>query len=301
MPVNMNYLMNGIINCKNKQKLYFVFKFYNFMVIFNYCISMSLFVSSKKQMKISKTSSRSCNGACKTKTRSNLATKLNVMIINAFQMGNDSNPLSPSTQQALALKDVSYMSIYEWIEMIEANGLYEHLFSVGHSDSLAKRVTALCKLLTKDGILRSLVMMDGHGRTLYLVIICLLHMGYTQEDIEGNIKVVDIDDGAVMWHNKFFPRGIESIESDIFDSYKEQMKVNPDTVFYFNFCGIKYEDNCHKVRDIMGINPNIMVSFSMERAAKKCKYIVMLKSYCDKNCVLVDDGNRLDFPTYITS
>lgn len=235
-----------------------------------------------------------------TRSTNNVASRFMVMIINAFQKSNDSNPLSPSLGQAIALDDLSQKDIYEWVEMIEVNELDKYLFSVGHYNSLVKRVERLCELLTKDGNIKPLVMMDGHGRTLYFIIICLIHMGYTQEDIENKIKVVDIDDGAIMWHEKFFPSGVICDRSNIFDTYEKEMKINPDTVFYFNFCGIKSEENSIKCRQILSTNSNVMLSFSMERAAKTCKYINELQSFCDKNCDLIDDGRRNEFPTYIS-
>ena len=246
------------------------------------------------------TSSSTRAGKTLRQGRSNAHDAVYTILFNAFGQGTEKNPLKPSTHQALALNGFPKMSIFVWYTYININNIDMYLFGVGgHQESLQIRVNALCTMLTKDGKLRPLVMMDGHGRTLYLVIKFLFENGYTEEEINGNIKVVDIDEGAVMWHERFFPSGVETFDIDIFDAYEKQMKINQESVFYFNFCGIKTKENCSKSIKIMRENSNVMLSFSLERNAKHSDHIQELDSFCQRECFSVLDNRQHEFPTYI--
>lgn len=241
-----------------------------------------------------------CAGKSSRRSNDNPLVKITTMIINAFQKSCDRNPLSPSLDQAQGLNGIPKFNICSWMANLHKNNLDDILFNVGGNyDSLQIRVDVLCKFLTKGEKIRPLVLMDGHGRTLYLIMLNLLRNGFTEEEINGKIKVVDISDGAVMWHERFFPIGVETYQMDIFDAYEIETMINPDTVFYFNFCGIKTEDNCIKCCDIFEANRNVMVSFSMARKAKDCSFIIDLNEYCSRQCKLVDDGRSLSFPTFV--
>lgn len=323
MLVNMDYQRNGTIKY-NAQKLKFLIVFTS-LRHHNLCCSFSsLFRETLSRMPrprdvhhpgVEGSGTKAVKRSKRPVTRRSRTTMDDQVkiVIRALVEGTDgANPLSPSTQQAIMLAREGYRKprLIRWMRMIdpEYGGLALYMFQDGYIDSLTIRVAALCDKIARYGQLQPLVMLDGHGRTLFLVIRNLISRGFSPEDIAGKITLVDSSEGAAMWHRAFVPDEIEKIEEDVFETYWRDRLSNPErgTFFYFNFCGIgngeseeRTKEKCDMLMQIMDVDSEVMLSFSLARAAKVSAPIQELKAFCDSDCELVDDGRGEDFPTYI--
>jgi hypothetical protein len=190
-------------------------------------------------------------------------------IVNAFSLDGDAvggveNPLMPSCQQAQRLPaECRQMDIESWYSMIRYQpDVSNQLFRHGHNESLRHRARGLAQMMTQGERLRSVVIMDGHGRFLYDLIRALRKQGVTFAQMDGLITVVDNAEGPHMWHEAFFPKGVNSVYEDIVD----YVRVHPDHIAYLNFCGIGSMDTSVRVQALLAtrVRETTLLSFETQ-------------------------------------
>ncbi len=137
-----------------------------------------------------------------------------------------------------------HFNMKQWIYLMNFNNSYTNLFIDGDKKiDLINRV----RLIFKEMYMRkstNIVVFDGHGRTIFLLIQFMYAYNY-----EFNIKVYEILKGTYSWHVDFFPsepnetgKRLINIEGDIqnlINGTYEDITLNlTDTLVYLNFCGI---------------------------------------------------------------
>jgi hypothetical protein len=108
-------------------------------------------------------------------------------------------------------------------------------------DNLAKRVIVNILRIVTDNSITHILMMDGHGRTLYLT---LKFLYICRELIEpdrfnqliNNIYVAEITDSVHEFHEYCFPTEINCVKNDVFNVIATLPLDN--TLIYLNFCGL---------------------------------------------------------------
>ena len=223
------------------------------------------------------------------------------------------NGIKPSEENVMHLP-YPYLkwTIEEWYTFIKFNEeLLTALFKTGFYDSLIERTRQLAEwMLRPDGMIRPIILMDGHGRTVFCLISALLDLGVLFEAMVNKIIVIELDECVHEWHTKFLPEGVISINDDIFrimnDIMCEGITIRPiesrndfcwvsgsnygvvtlnwpsEIVLYANFCGILQEEsNLHNVRKYMvdwmkqTLTPSAMLSFSVVRGAAEGRVKVL--------------------------
>ncbi|ETO36782.1 hypothetical protein RFI_00283 [Reticulomyxa filosa] len=165
-----------------------------------------------------------------------------------------------------------------------------------HTD-LEKRAEAVAELLVK-GKFKTLRLMDGHGRILFLILRHLI--ARKEEDFVNSLEIelVDTDAGVHAYHKgAFVGKGCENIKAickDILD-----MKISPTTLVYLNFCGIihsieKAEAFCEKYEKKQ---ISFVLSFST-RNIENSEPISNLKKALDIVFIKLETG-RNNFLTYM--
>ena len=132
-------------------------------------------------------------------------------------------PLTPFSYNALSNR--------EWLIALGPTPfLYWGLESVVLRDEEA-RALAIVEELSRTGQ-RHVTMMDGHGRMLHQILLCIRQRWPTILD-QFTFTVVDLDRRVHAWHELFFPRTVQNVCANLFDV--------PDRLtglVYFNFCSI---------------------------------------------------------------
>jgi len=200
------------------------------------------------------------------------------------------NPLQPNKYELLSLKNnkelvkfISESTRLDWILNIDLDMLFQRSNSKESFD----------KIKFKDQYLRAknlvdmiedhdeIVLMDGHGRFIVLLIILLYRK---KPEIAEKIRIIVVDNFldkeknpvVTEWHKLFFPKSITCVQDNIYN-----YKPSNSRLVYLNFCGIggdkgitsflNYLNKCEK-------GNNLLLSFSVLRAAKNT-----LKKIIDKS------------------
>ncbi|ETO01891.1 histon H1 [Reticulomyxa filosa] len=143
---------------------------------------------------------------------------------------------------------------------------------------LEKRAEAVAQLLIK-GNFKTLRLMDGHGRILFLILKHLIDQ--KREDLVDSLKIelVDIDADVHAYHKGVFVgegcKNIKVIHKDVLD-----MGISPATLVYLNFCGIaKSVKKVETFREEYKKQQiSFVLSFSISRNAAKSIPIINLKN-----------------------
>ncbi len=132
----------------------------------------------------------------------------------------------------------------QWIYLMNFNDSYTKLFiDRNKKTDLINRVRLIFKEMYMKKM-TNIVVFDGHGRTIYLLIQFMYAYNY-----EFNIKVYEILKSTYLWHVDFFPSEpnengtrLINIEGDIqnlINGEQQVIKQNlRNTLVYLNFCGI---------------------------------------------------------------
>lgn len=271
------------------------------------------------------------------RTRNSGMTEIEIVIC-AFARDTSAveGPFVPSTQQALALENFPKKTIEDWWHFMHHDAI-ENALWYGHDtkESLKIRTEYIAKMMIQgDGTLRHIVFLDGHGRTLLLLIDALLEKGVPFSAMDNVFTVVEQTEGGQMWHERFFPQGISCIYGDIFGvidgTYEppdespvtspvglfdeesddedctsapmEEEKlpipvVDDTTVVYLNFCGIAkaLTQTCLCLYERP--SKTTVVSYSYSRAARVDGCAVHEFHGIMSECELVDDRDGI-FYTY---
>ncbi len=146
----------------------------------------------------------------------------------------------------------------EWIQLMET--ALDILFSGVNSTSSKKedqieRAKAIANLMAGGEARRiddqrtTIILMDGHGRFLYLL---MKELQTISEELLNRCKffVYDINATVTEWHKKFFPRSCTSKTLNILNMNPlELVDPNPESernlknILYLNFCGIGPQKN----------------------------------------------------------
>lgn len=139
------------------------------------------------------------------------------------------------------------LTLTQWINLMNYNNSWTNLFM---DYDKRKDLTIRVKLIFKDMIIRNskkLILFDGHGRTIFLLL-QFMHVYNYFFDIE----VYEITEFTHNWHEYFFPsletKGYKIINKreniqNLIDVPPESPVARPpenirDTTLYLNFCGI---------------------------------------------------------------
>lgn len=140
--------------------------------------------------------------------------------------------------------------------------------------NLLKRVIVLIHRIVMDGSITSVILLDGHGRTLYLLLqglkICEdLIEPERLAQLKQNITVVEATDEVQEFHENCFPTEVTCVQSDVFDHLAG---VNFDsTLVYLNFCGLgipgvknSLRTTVDRLTELIDAHPpHLMVSYAM--------------------------------------
>jgi hypothetical protein len=122
-----------------------------------------------------------------------------------------------------------------------------------------------------------LILMDGHGRSLYYLLHYLYEMPL-HTPIE--IVVVECDDVVQRWHDTFFPVHesvgaqvtVRLVHDDMFAFLRQQDEAAmAASVVYLNFCGIgdSFDDLTHTLHTATLAHDSIFLSASYDRGSRK--------------------------------
>lgn len=226
----------------------------------------------------------------------------------------------PTSHQVFELKDakkiwmipmMNNMTMTEWYysEFI-CDGLFSQEQFIRKKESLRIRTENLVSFLFKKygPDLCPIVMMDGHGRTLYMFIDSykrkLENSGYSSVEVEKKINnleitIVDIDEHSHEWHKEFFPVKVKSKKIDVFEFINTQPS---DTFFYLNFCGAKnvQDQTIALIKRFETENRSIAVSFmiKMQEGKDRENKPRKLMDFSEKYGIDIDN-KREDFKSYM--
>jgi hypothetical protein len=108
--------------------------------------------------------------------------------------------------------------------------------------------------------------LDGHGRTLYLLLHHIYQKNISEKKIVESISLTffEIDRYTQMWHNIFFPQrrpkfndprltavSITPIFRDILDPYYDNIERLKEKILYLNFLSLGNEDQISKLKNIV--------------------------------------------------
>ena len=253
------------------------------------------------------------------------------LILMALTEGNRIKPTQYNVRQLPDLK----WTIEEWYTFLKFNEeLLTALFQTGFCASLHERSRCLAEwMLGPDGTIRPIVLMDGHGRTVFCLISALLDLGVSFEAMINKIIVIELDEWVHEWHTKFLPEGVISIRDDIFHIMNDIMyggiTIGPtespndfcwipgshegvvtlncpsEIVLYANFCGILQEEsNLHNLRKYMfdwmkeTLTPSAMLSFSVVRGAGEGR-VKVLHDELSGNFPQIDLERKDEFVSFV--
>ena len=140
--------------------------------------------------------------------------------------------------------------------------------------NLLKRVIVLVQRIVMDNSITSVILLDGHGRTLYLLLqglkICEdLIEPERLAQLKQNITVVEATDAVQEFHENCFPNEVTCVQSDVFTHLRG---INFDsTLVYLNFCGLgipgvknSLRTTVNRLTELIDTNPpHLMVSYAM--------------------------------------
>lgn len=246
----------------------------------------------------------------------------------------DEDRIKPSEKSVKLLPKVEW-SIVEWYTFFKFNKeLLTALFKTGFYDSLIERTRHLANwMIRPDGMIRPIILMDGHGRTVFCLISALLNLGVSFEAMINKIIVIELDEWVHEWHTKFLPEGVISIRDDIFHIMNDIMcggiTIRPymspkdfcwisgndegvvtitsvsDVVLYANFCGILQQDsNLDNLRKYIfdrikhTLTPSTMLSFSVVRGAGEGR-VKVLHDELSGNFPQIDLERKDEFVSFV--
>jgi hypothetical protein len=132
---------------------------------------------------------------------------------------------------------------YEWINHLTAHNV---LFCRwGTLPDLLERCVALIMELVNANK-RTIITMDGHGRTVYMLIALIQYVRMTYGVLTEPVRIVicEIDDTVQRWHEQFFPIHQEPLDGIQIIAQKINIltSITPDdlvnSVIYYNFCSL---------------------------------------------------------------
>jgi len=115
---------------------------------------------------------------------------------------------------------------------------------------LVQRCYSIVNYIIQNPNINNLVLLDGHGRTIALIVYLLQSLSSRMEQRNLDIIIFEIDEITHEWHTEFFPTNRELIGSfnvqlvnfynDILDPsiINTDTLRNNDTLIYYNFCAI---------------------------------------------------------------
>jgi hypothetical protein len=179
----------------------------------------------------------------------------------------------PNKHDVSVVKICKKLTRRQWVINNE-NTLYQGIHFKKISDQQKRAEILLDQLLFNK--LKSLCLMDGHGRFLYQILYLIYYN--IKYKILKNLKifVCEIDSESHKYHKKTFPKNVKVIKEDIF---KIANKYNDKhTIFYYNFCSFGKNYNYIIENVIREINKNhlIMITFHVRRADYLYKFANLL-------------------------
>jgi len=191
-------------------------------------------------------------------------------ILSGFK--NNKNPLQPTKEQVNELKYniqtsnfLRSLTPYKWGQILDK---HKDLLFIGKSKSKISdqedRAEQLAQRILANPKIKTLILMDGHGRFLLTLI---KKLGLRANHL--SITVVDINSTVVEWHKYFFPKNVESKEDNIFNYEPSETQI-----VYMNFCGIgglkgqqAFANYLAKIKKSPSYTKELFVSFSTARRA----------------------------------
>lgn len=194
---------------------------------------------------------------------------------NIIKIDDNYNSYQPTRDQCKKLErkmsqqkyDLSRKTIIEWLDFMMSRGeeFPTILFPNGEVYSEQKRrAKYLIEQVIKTSA-KEIVLLDGHGRMLFLVLSLLREHDLLQQ---VSITVVDSDEGAHEWHELFFPEGVSSINEDLFQYVKKTPTKN--MYIYANFCGLM--GNTQELVDLIDQVDGNQLMISMSTRCCKCNH-----------------------------
>ena len=214
------------------------------------------------------------------------------------------NPLQPNKYELISLKDneelvkfISESSRLDWILNIDIDMLFQRSNSKESFDKIKFKDQYLRAKNLVDMIKdhEEIVLIDGHGRFVVLLIILLYRK---KPEIAEKIKIIVVDNFldkekipvVTEWHKLFFTKSITCVQDNIYN-----YKPTNSRLVYLNFCGIggdkgitsflNFLNKCEK-------GNNLLLSFSVLRAAKNTLKKIMDKS---KEEIGINDNSNIYF------
>jgi hypothetical protein len=156
-------------------------------------------------------------------------------------------------------------------------------------ENLEERMTIINEILLEYVHLTSIVMLDGHGRNVYMYK-NLIHFGkfrkYKQlKKIKTHIP--ELDSITHKTHKLIYPKNVQHHKYNIIDYCN---KYNDGTaLFYYDFCNINNNHEMIEEHIKSEINKNhpFMISFSTRKSEKYKD----LKNLLNENCDFINRGN----------
>jgi hypothetical protein len=148
-------------------------------------------------------------------------------------------------KEFLNFAELPKFTMEQWIILMNNNNNYNKLFfDQDKRIDLINRV----RLIFKEMFMRQqteIILLDGHGRTIFLLIQFMHVYNY-----KFNIKVYEISDPTHLWHEDFFPTLPDPVNNNVLVNINESIEqlistpelceANlPNRLVYLNFCGIQ--------------------------------------------------------------
>jgi hypothetical protein len=177
----------------------------------------------------------------------------------------DGNSLQPSEHSHMLLRhfvnsgqiiNPRSLSNSEWMNLMgDGNGLFRNVLGSTREDQFL-RARSIAQTLIETGN-RTVSLMDGHGRIIYLILWHLRNQGVNIDDYR--FQIFDLDNDVNAWHARFLPTSVTVLPQDIFANRAELQGV-----VYFNFCGIGdfVSQTRRTITDLVGQGRSVYLSFS---------------------------------------
>lgn len=165
------------------------------------------------------------------------------------------------------------LNIDDWLD----SKIGAFLINVKNQDqvnNLLKRVIQLLYRIVFDSTITSIVMLDGHGRTLYFLLEALkisktLIEPQRYDQLKQNITIIEATDDVQEFHQMTFPNEVSCVKNDVFD-YLQNVDFS-STLVYLNFCGLgipgvkdTVQKTTNNLNSLIDQNPShLMISYAM--------------------------------------
>ena len=213
----------------------------------------------------------------------------NEQVIEIFKeiVRSDKNVLQGSKTQIFALhylidqpwygnfKDNLYNGTtkQKWLYYSSLQSIFDSMGS-GHEIDLDTR-TLMIREYVKNSNINTIILMDGHGRTISRVAEIFNSL---PDDTEFELLTYELDCYNDLWHKNTTPldkdKKFLSYDRNIFEAFEDDRFLKGNAFVYVNFSGLVNQGDrmVETIKNISSINPkllqNIMISFSCDRSGE---------------------------------